>query len=379
MIKFWLKVFGPVCMMPLLSFLPNTLVASSSRMTVAARYSFPLIKSLSLVSPRLFLAEKLAYVPIPTSRTTTTTTTRFSARDEYRCYHPQGSTHLFSTISDSSSSHRALALEAFTSLAKSGRSWRRLGHLVDLAMEDYGQNVRTIADVGTDHGLLAMALALSGRFDKVVGADVSKQALQDGALTLLANVQNYDDTASEQDAPLHIPVEFFWSNGLAQIDQADAVCIAGMGVNTMLKILTSSQSHDSVEGIAEESILHLDRIGCQQLLLQPTNSRPRNLIRLYDVLQQSGWCLADERIEYLSSRWYISSCFVRSPTNTILNGDGIELPASKLALLDASDPMRKILSRYLHHHVKWIKQEAQLSRVSNEADEKWLDQFRNQL
>jgi hypothetical protein len=75
---------------------------------------------------------------------------------------------------------RELAYEAFSVLARREKSWRRLGHLVDLVIMDHGTNrnntICSIADVGTDHGLLAMGLALSGCFDKVVGVDVSQQA-----------------------------------------------------------------------------------------------------------------------------------------------------------------------------------------------------------
>jgi tRNA A22 N-methylase len=273
-----------------------------------------------------------------------------------------------------------LALEAFSVLARQGRSWRRLGHLVDMAVTDYygRDDIRTIADVGTDHGLLAMGLALSERFDKVVGVDVSQRALQDGALSLLENVQKYnyleEQKKNKAKGLLEIPIEFRFSNGLENVDQADAVCIAGMGVHTMLRILESSFS-STEEGM----LLDVDRIGCQKLLLQPTNSRPRHLILLYDTLQESGWCLVDERIEKLSSRWYISSCFMRSNRHRQENEDEVALPLSKLSsTLGESDSssMRQVFEEYLQHHLHWIHQDAKAGGgATNEADQRWLARF----
>jgi tRNA A22 N-methylase len=287
---------------------------------------------------------------------------------------------------------RELAYEAFSVLARREKSWRRLGHLVDLAIMDHGTNnrntttIRSIADVGTDHGLLAMGLALSGRFDKVVGVDVSQQALQDGALSLLEDMRDHAASAADDDdvvveeynkpVSLKLPVEFRLSNGLEKLElgEADAICIAGMGVNTMLQILSqscSSQRQNKDGLLVPQQVLDLDRLGCQQLLLQPTNSRPRNLIKIYDELQSSGWRLVDERIEELSSRWYISSCFVRAADD---DGDR-ELPTAKLAVLEDSHPMKPVWKEYWQHHLNWIQRDIEASGRTNEADERWRERF----
>jgi tRNA A22 N-methylase len=259
-------------------------------------------------------------------------------------------------------------------------------------MGDYdgGPNIRTVADVGTDHGLLAMGLALSNRFDKVVGVDVSQQALQDGALALLDTVKDQRLLANKgeiRSPPAHdgsqimkeIPVEFRQSDGLKNIQagEADAVCIAGMGVNTMLQILLDEESSTSSND--DEGILnHLARIDCQQLILQPTNSRPRNLILLYDRLQESGWCLVDERIEELASRWYITACFLRSKPNDNTRGNNImdlQLPTSRLVVsLDPSNSMRRAYEDYVEHHLQWIEMDTAARGTINDADKRWLTQ-----
>lgn len=265
-------------------------------------------------------------------------------------------------------------------LARQGRSWRRLGHLVDMAIDNPISSIRTIADVGTDHGLLAMGLALSGRFDKVLGIDVSEQALQNGAISLLGNVlTNVNDKKKtmpgiiKDKTSLENIIEFRVGNGLsaAKNGEADAVCIAGMGVHTMIKIIQQA----SKDGVSDA-----ERVGCQQLLLQPTNTRPRNLIMLYDVLQEAGWRVAEERIEKLSSRWYISTSFIKGD---LLQNAGEEynvaqLPCFKLLELDGSDPMRAVFDHYKRHHIDWIKDDAKASGIMFEDDKRWLAVFGEQ-
>eukprot|EP00980_Cylindrotheca_fusiformis_P013718 scaffold3526_cov115-Cylindrotheca_fusiformis.AAC.8 len=267
---------------------------------------------------------------------------------------------LYSSVDEPEQRERAY--QAFTVLARKNKTWKRLRHLVDMAASR-DASVETIADVGTDHGLLAMGLALSGRYQKVLGVDVSEQALRSGALSLLDAVNNHGAN-SDYPAEGSIPVEFRLSNGLEGIThgEADAICIAGMGVNTMIQILGGNRG----------STLQLDEIECKKLLLQPTNSRPRNLILLYDYLQNTGWRLADERIERLSSRWYISVSFVRKFQDK-QSMEPLELPTSKLALLEESDKMHQTYKEYVTHHSRWIRQDSKLNgdRMSS-SDQRWL-------
>jgi len=275
---------------------------------------------------------------------------------------------------------RKRASHAFSALAKSDKSWQRFRHMIDLAIEhqDFdGSTIRTVTDVGTDHGLLAVGLAVTGCFDMVLGVDVSPNALKNGGFYILERIhQNLPSNLHAQrvdgapvgfeahtSTPYTLPLDFRLSDGLQTIErsEADVVCIAGMGVNVMGKILRASS----------DNILELDRIQCRQLILQPTNSRPRNLVQLYDTLEESGWTLLDERIEYLSNRWYLSSCFVRL---NIMNQGTVNLPTSKLVLLDESDPMKLVTRDYWQHHLTWIKREDMLSGGNlYEEDVRWRE------
>lgn len=274
--------------------------------------------------------------------------------------------------SDVSDNPRERARVAFSKLSKKGRSWRRLRHLVDLACLCNIQQVRSIADVGCDHGLVSLALAVSGRFDHVVGVDVSEAALNKGAIALFDRIRHNlrsgearEDLSSKELQQL-FPVDFAVGDGLRVLkpNQADAICIAGMGVDTMVRILDPTE---------------VDRVGSKALVLQPTNTRPRNLIRLYDFLAETGWTIAAERIEYLSSRWYISSLFARdSDASSTLNASEEILPGRLLALSE-NESTNKANNAYVEHHRQWIEQDALNPRGRmDENDRRWLEAVKEQ-
>jgi tRNA A22 N-methylase len=263
-----------------------------------------------------------------------------------------------------------------------------------------GSGKSTIADIGTDHGLLAVGLALTGRFEKVIGVDVSDLALKDGGLALLGHVHNLglrqtqdaNPNAGSSDpydweGPSELPIEFRLGNGLKVLEKGDAncICIAGMGVHRMLAILGCTDMEGLPDGDGDR-ITDIARIGCRQLILQPTNSRPSNLILLYDKLQRDGWRLTDERIEKVSSRWYITASFRRQimtddvgATKGNSTPSRWDLPGSKLQ--DSvgsceSRRMRSVSGDYIRFHKHWIQQDAIRSRQPFDPnDKRWLDYF----
>ena len=226
------------------------------------------------------------------------------------------------------------------------RAWKRLRHLVDLTSPES----RTVADIGTDHGLLALALASSGAFRGVIGVDCSESALRDGAQTL----------------PKLPGLSFREGDGLKALNkgEADTVCVAGMGVNTMKTILGATDSSGN---------WLLDELQTHQLVLQPTNSRPRNLHRLYTNLQNMGWQVDNERIEYLSKRWYLSSSFARK------ENAGLLLPGDKLVERgkrnERDATMDKDFRGWVAHHCRWIQQDQARGHCIDKADLEWLSEF----
>jgi tRNA A22 N-methylase len=254
--------------------------------------------------------------------------------------------------------HLSLAENAFNVLARNGRSWQRLKDVVDLALSSDTQ-IKSVADVGTDHGLVAAALSLSGRFDFVLGVDASERALQDGALTLKEEILEY---RREKQIQLPLSLEFRYGDGLTVVQpgQGDVVCMAGMGGHKMLEIVSATEPG--------KDLSLLDSIGCKKLVLQPTNCRPRNLIMLYDNLRDLGWQVEDERIEYLSSRWYFSTSFVRSDHHSSAHANVELLPGMKLAQSDS------VFQAYVEHHCAWLRKDEEASPLRGREDV-WLEAF----
>ena len=234
----------------------------------------------------------------------------------------------------------------------------RLGDIVDLAISSSKESnpKPRIADVGCDHGLLSIALAASGKYKQVIGVDVSEQALENGARNFYRKVQEAlerDVDSSDTD----LPVEFRAGDGLSVIDdgEIDSVAIAGMGVNTIVKILNEKD---------------LERVGTSTLFLQPTNTKPSNLIKLYDHLQDGGWTPQQELLKYISRRWYFSISFERDVGAYRKSA----LPGDKLRLED-DDLMHREFMRYVDHHRQWLERDLRAKGGLSEEESRWFDVY----
>ena len=271
-------------------------------------------------------------------------------------------------ISDNGERDIFLAKNAFDVLARKSKSWMRLGIIVDLALDDSYSNefskvlTKSICDVGTDHGLLATGLAMTTRFDRVLGVDVSEQALRDGALKLQHDILAYrKNTTTNVPASIEneLLAEFRLSNGLqkVRVGEADIVCVAGMGVHTMVDILTARTR--------DEAQLLLDMLETRRLILQPTNCKPRLLLHLYQHLHQIGWRAKTESINFVSSRWYFTVEFERS------NYTVIQIPGT----LAMTTNISKATLDWVAHHRNWIRSDSSKTRSINQNDELWLKEF----
>mmetsp|Transcript_2755 Transcript_2755/g.5927 ORF Transcript_2755/g.5927 Transcript_2755/m.5927 type:complete len:385 (-) Transcript_2755:46-1200(-) len=280
----------------------------------------------------------------------------------------------------SSDSAQLIAKATVTVLTRKGKTWKRLGPLVEMACCGCSSDndtiaTRTIADIGTDHGVLSIALAATSRYKRVIGVDVSEMALDRGArsfhrkvLDVLARDKPEGNLDSSNTDEFILPVEFRVGDGLSVLEKGEAeiVAIAGMGAHSMINILQDDK---------------LRRIGTSRLLVQPTNSRPRNLISLYDNLQRNGWALREEHIKFISRRWYISAAFDRDPAavetesyNTHV-GDSLEMPGDKLRILTVDNPMYKEYMRYIDHHRHWLERDMTIKGALEEQDMRWFDVY----
>ncbi|WP_193745007.1 class I SAM-dependent methyltransferase [Geomicrobium sp. JCM 19038] len=91
----------------------------------------------------------------------------------------------------------------------------------------------TVADIGTDHAQLPVALALDGLINKAVASDVNGGPFQNA----LRNVSNHQLTER---------IEVRHGNGLTTLkesDEVDVITIAGMGGGLICDILTKGKQH----------------------------------------------------------------------------------------------------------------------------------------
>jgi tRNA A22 N-methylase len=288
------------------------------------------------------------------------------------------------------------------------KTWARMSPLVELIVsacnKDDGKNdersLQSIADVGCDHGILSLSLACmawatsqrreqshhTNFLSSVVGADLSSQALRNGGLLSLEKINAVMSRLNINTENHHVentlPIEFRVGNGLDPLieGEADGVALAGMGVHTMLDILVGTNyGQGNIDGNRESqqddvtpNDTPIDRLQTSCLFLQPTNSRPRHLILLYDRLYKSGYVLKDEKIAFVSGRWYICSFLERLYRPESLESEPFRFPGHYLN--NSVDEKNNTYDAYVRHHVNWLKQDHARQKESLEDEDiRWIE------
>ena len=131
-----------------------------------------------------------------------------------------------------------------------------------------------VADIGTDHAYLAAALLEDGRASQVVACDKNAGPCEAARRTVLEHGLEAKASVRQGDglAPL-------------QEQEADVVCIAGMGGQLIIEILAASP--------------HITA-GLRRLVLQPMNA----VQGLRRWLYANGWHIADEVLARADGRIY---------------------------------------------------------------------------
>lgn len=285
----------------------------------------------------------------------------------------------------SSSSASARAQLAFGALARRSKSWSRLRHLVELGLAspalDTGVRVGgggdgrkwSIVDIGCDHGLLALALAVTGQFSSVLGVDISECALREGASRVVEKFASLSPGAngvSVSPSVQTLNLDFRLGDGLQVLrrGEADVVCIGGVGCKTMLDILTTASAEDQ---------LLLNSLLTKRLVLQPASARPRDLVELYDVLWSLGWSVTEERIVFLGGRWYISVAFEKY---ALVGNRCGTIPGERLVAATVKDiDLRNVVSDWARMHCDWIQRDARQNGEICEEEKRWLEVFAKQI
>lgn len=127
-----------------------------------------------------------------------------------------------------------------------------------------------LADIGTDHAYLPVFLALSGKLESAIAADINADPLSRGKQT----IDKYDAA--------HI-VSTRLSNGLKEInaDEVTDIVIAGMGADTIMGIISDAPWLKSEN---------------KRLIIQPMTKSERVISYLYDngfEIEEQRCCIAE--------------------------------------------------------------------------------------
>jgi len=140
------------------------------------------------------------------------------------------------------------------------------------AIAKMAKNKKVCADIGCDHGKIAVSLALQGAF--VHAVDISKPSLE--KTKILAEQENVSDQMA-----------FYCDSGLESIKgiDLDVAIIAGMGWRTIKSILEANKQY-------------LQNIGA--FILQPMDS----VFELREYIEEAGYKITDERLTKEDYRYY---------------------------------------------------------------------------
>lgn len=135
-----------------------------------------------------------------------------------------------------------------------------------------------VADIGCDHALLDVYMIKNNITKKVLIADISENALENG----IKNVKKYH---------LEDKITAKCGNGLDVItDEIDTVIISGMGASTIIKILSSNK---------------LKQI--KKLIIESNNDH----FLLRKFLINNGFYISHEAVIYDNGKYYINIMFQR--------------------------------------------------------------------
>jgi hypothetical protein len=328
---------------------------------------------------------------------------------------------------------------------------------LSLSSSNENRKFYSIADVGCDHGILSMSLACMAHvssssssssqrqqqqladnndsiidgtvnnnsnnsnnnnffFNRVYGIDLSSKALDDGALQTLKKIldaitwsssssiaeyyyinskSNNNGNNNNNNNTELLPIEFRIGNGLEalHIGEADAIVLAGMGVETMMEILFLDNDGRRRRRSGKVTVITppIDRVQTNHIYLQPANSRPQHMMKLYDRIQQTGeWILGNESIAYSSGRWYINSFFERrrqqlqQQNQQFNNNDGDEdvggdsrfcFPGHFLVQQVTMNDNENVYESYIKHHLQWLKDDCERTPkyVIEDEDRRWIE------
>lgn len=238
-----------------------------------------------------------------------------------------------------------------------------------------------VADLGCDHGLLCLSLAYGRAASIVIGGDLSDTALSNARKMhqwcenerqkRLARNETDDRWVRMEPCELHWRV----GDGTNVLQPGElsggggTIVVAGVGVNTALSMLGLPHAYEDFvlhddnavfSSVRRFDMTDLDLTGASRLIVQSTNSRPRNIMKLYEsVITRGGWAVEQEDIAELDGRFYLTTCFTQ---REVMEEGEVEckrfLPGMHLDKFgDGAVKRQKCFLKYIKHHLNWIRKD----------------------
>jgi tRNA (adenine22-N1)-methyltransferase len=178
-----------------------------------------------------------------------------------------------------------------------------------------------VIDVGTDHGLLPIALIGSGRASFAIAGDLRPDPLSVAA----SNVRRFRKEEK---------VELRLADGLEALEpnEADTVTIAGMSGERMVEILLA---------------VDLEKLGVSRIIVQPNSDQ----VELRQKMTLAGWEVVHERLVACGGRMYVVIVLeVAEEDHSITQDDALVGPILKTHPADPlyrawCDVMRGLLTK----------------------------------
>jgi len=124
--------------------------------------------------------------------------------------------------------------------------------------------------------------------------------------------------------------------------EVDTLCMAGIGSGTIVEVLTSMKKGTTFE----------------HLVLQPFDSRPQFLKEVRDCVKVQGFCIQEERIDFVNGRWFVTMAASANATTAgedDLNDPSTAVLGGTLRRHAHEDPQTlQVYGDYLSHHHTWF-------------------------
>ena len=142
-----------------------------------------------------------------------------------------------------------------------------------------------IADIGTDHGYLAIELIREKNCEKVIATDKNKLPLESSRKNII-------------DAGFQDKIDLRLGDGLTvlKIDEIDEICIAGLGGSLIVDILKNSP--EIVNSV-------------KKIIIQPMNA----VDKVREFMQENNYFVYDEDLSEVDEIIYEIICFSRFKNN----------------------------------------------------------------